>query len=116
MNDDLESRVDRWLRRLEASYQAHGRGYRILWVLVAVLVVLAGLTMTVLPGPALLVIPAGLAMLAAAFGWARRLLRFSLERGHRTTSGLADMPLAVKLVAGAVLVGVAIAVAAAVLR
>jgi len=37
-------------------------------------VLLAGLAMTVLPGPAIVVIPAGLAILATEFLWARRLL------------------------------------------
>lgn len=38
-------------------------------------VVLAGLVMMVLPGPAIVVVPAGLAILATEFVWARRLLR-----------------------------------------
>jgi tellurite resistance protein TerC len=38
-------------------------------------VLLVGAAMTVLPGPAILVIPAGLAILATEFAWARRLLR-----------------------------------------
>ena len=113
MDDDVESKVDRWIRRVEGHYEGHGRTYRVLWVLVGVLVVLAGLVLTVLPGPALLVIPLGLAMLAAAFGWARRLLRFSLVQGQRSTSWLADAHPAVKLLAG--LTGVAAAAAAAVL-
>jgi tellurite resistance protein TerC len=47
-------------------------------VVVAVLggtVLLLGLVMLVLPGPAVLVIPAGLAILATEFLWARRALR-----------------------------------------
>jgi hypothetical protein len=38
-------------------------------------VVTLGLAMIVLPGPALVVIPLGLAILATQFLWARRLLR-----------------------------------------
>ena len=38
-------------------------------------VVLVGVAMMVLPGPAIVVIPAGLAILATEFAWARRLLR-----------------------------------------
>ena len=47
-------------------------------VVVAILgvsVLLVGAAMTVLPGPAILVIPAGLAILATQFAWARLLLR-----------------------------------------
>lgn len=38
-------------------------------------VVLIGVVMVVAPGPAFIVIPAGLAILATEFLWARRLLR-----------------------------------------
>ena len=38
-------------------------------------VVLVGVAMLVLPGPAFVVIPAGIAILATEFAWARRLLR-----------------------------------------
>ncbi len=43
-------------------------------------VVLIGLAMTVLPGPAIVVIPAGIAILATEFVWARRWL----NKGKRT--------------------------------
>lgn len=43
-------------------------------------VLLAGLTMLLLPGPAFVVIPAGLAILAIEFGWARRLLAWLRKR------------------------------------
>lgn len=42
-----------------------------------------GVAMLVLPGPAFLVIPAGLAILGAEFAWARRLLRLAKERGQQ---------------------------------
>ena len=38
-------------------------------------VVLFGLALVVLPGPAALVVPLGLAILATEFAWARRLIR-----------------------------------------
>lgn len=47
-------------------------------ILVAVLggtVLLVGIALIVLPGPAFIVIPAGLALLAMEFTWARRWLR-----------------------------------------
>lgn len=46
-----------------------------------VIVVVAGLVMIVFPGPALIVIPIGLAMLSLEFAWAERLLDSTLERG-----------------------------------
>lgn len=46
------------------------------WViaLVGVTVVLIGIALIVLPGPAIIVIPAGLAILGTEFAWARRWL------------------------------------------
>jgi len=38
-------------------------------------VVLIGLAMVVLPGPAFIVIPIGLAILASEYAWARRIIR-----------------------------------------
>jgi len=55
--------------------------YRIAWVTAAIIVVVAGLVMIVFPGPALVVIPIGLAMLSLEFAWAQRLLDTTLERG-----------------------------------
>ena len=42
-------------------------------------VVLIGVVMVVTPGPALVVIPLGLAILATEFVWAKRLLKWSQE-------------------------------------
>jgi uncharacterized protein (TIGR02611 family) len=47
-----------------------------------------GIAMIVLPGPAFIVIPAGLGILALEFGWAKRLLVEVKERG----SGLLRWP------------------------
>jgi uncharacterized protein (TIGR02611 family) len=44
-------------------------------------VLLAGVAMIVLPGPAFIVIPAGLAILAVEFAWAKRLLAEAKEKG-----------------------------------
>jgi len=46
-------------------------------------VVLLGLVLLFLPGPAFLVIPAGLAILATEFVWARRLLRRARKEGGK---------------------------------
>jgi tellurite resistance protein TerC len=47
----------------------------LLVTLVGSSVLLIGIAMVILPGPALLVIPAGLAILATEYAWARRLIR-----------------------------------------
>lgn len=44
-------------------------------------VLLIGVAMIVLPGPAFIVIPAGLAILALEFAWAKRLLAEAREKG-----------------------------------
>ncbi len=47
------------------------------WILAGtgVILLLAGLAMIVLPGPAIVFIPLGLALLAGEFVWARKLLK-----------------------------------------
>ena len=48
---------------------------RIIIFIVGITVLLFGLALIVLPGPAFVVIPAGLAILAVEFAWARRWLQ-----------------------------------------
>ena len=55
---------------------------RILVTIVGMTVLLVGIAMIVLPGPAILVIPAGLAILATEFVWARRLLKKVKEKSR----------------------------------
>jgi hypothetical protein len=57
-------------------------------ILVAGCTVLAlGVALIVLPGPAIIVIPAGLAILAIEFAWARRWLQRMRELVRRTRGG-----------------------------
>lgn len=48
---------------------------RLLVAIVGFSVVLAGMVMIVTPGPAIVVVPLGLAILAVEFAWARRWLK-----------------------------------------
>ena len=48
---------------------------RMIIIVVGFTVLLIGIALIVLPGPAVLVIPVGLSILAAEFVWARRLLK-----------------------------------------
>jgi len=48
---------------------------RVVVAVVGVTIVSVGVALLVLPGPAFIVIPIGLAVLAVEFEWARRLLR-----------------------------------------
>ncbi len=55
---------------------------RAFYVLVGFTLVAAGAGMLVLPGPAFVVIPIGLAMLSLEFVWAERMLDKALERAQ----------------------------------
>ena len=59
-------------RAVETTY---AMGRRIVVAVVGVSVLLLGIVMIVTPGPAVVVIPAGLAILAIEFVWARLWLR-----------------------------------------
>lgn len=69
------------LRERREAYRERGRIYRSVWVLAGFTVFAAGAAMLVLPGPALVVIPIGLAMLSLEFAWAENLLEKTLEGG-----------------------------------
>jgi uncharacterized protein (TIGR02611 family) len=76
------SRAQRMKERLAERREEHvrrSRLYRIGFAIAGATVTLAGLTMLVTPGPALVVIPIGLAMLALEFAWAERLLDRALD-------------------------------------
>jgi uncharacterized protein (TIGR02611 family) len=78
----------RWADKLaerRAAYQQRGRIYRALFVLTGAIVTLAGIAMLVLPGPALVVIPIGLAMLAMEFAWAENALERALEQAEKAS-------------------------------
>lgn len=81
MKDDTKEVLRTRVARVQHRYHRHSVAFRIVWVVVGITVVLAGLAMTVLPGPAVIVLPVGMAMLAAEFRWARRLLDVGIERG-----------------------------------
>src|SRR5919206_16044 len=55
-------------------HKERSRVYRIAVVAAGAIVLLAGLAMTVLPGPAFVVIPVGLSLLALEFVWAEAVL------------------------------------------
>jgi uncharacterized protein (TIGR02611 family) len=63
-----EIRISRWLLGLKQVR-------RVVIFVVGMTVLLFGIMLIVLPGPAILVIPAGLAILGLEFRWARRWMR-----------------------------------------
>lgn len=73
---------------------------RVIIASVGASVLLVGVVMIVAPGPAVIVIPAGLAILAIEFVWARRLLRqmkIRAKRAARRTARTPRQPLLVRL-------------------
>jgi uncharacterized protein (TIGR02611 family) len=73
------------VERLEARRATHhqrSRIYRIGFAALGTLILVAGVVMIVTPGPAFVLIPIGLAMLALEFKWAEELLERSLEQAQ----------------------------------
>jgi uncharacterized protein (TIGR02611 family) len=107
------------VERLEARRAEHrhrGPLYRALFAAAGGLVLLAGLVMLVTPGPAFVLIPIGLAMLAVEFAWAERLLDRSLVEAQRARERAARTSRAQRILGGvAGTLAAAAAVAAAVL-
>jgi uncharacterized protein (TIGR02611 family) len=66
---------------LSRSAMRHVR--RLIIFIVGLTVLLIGVAMIVLPGPATVVIPLGLGILAIEFAWARRLLDQLKNHGNR---------------------------------
>ena len=56
---------------------------RVVKILIGFTVLAIGVALLVLPGPAFIVIPIGLAILATEFVWARRLLQHVRERAEK---------------------------------
>lgn len=60
---------------------------KVLIAIIGLSVLVVGAAMIVLPGPAIVVVPAGLAILATEFGWARLLLNRLKEKIGLTPQG-----------------------------
>ena len=64
-----------------------GQAKRLIVTVIGFTILAAGVAMIVLPGPAILVIPVGLAVLATEFIWARKLMVTVKERIERMRKG-----------------------------
>jgi uncharacterized protein (TIGR02611 family) len=77
-------RRPRIVQRLEAQRERHRQRsfiVRALYIAVGFTLLLGGIAMLVLPGPAFLVIPVGLAVLSLEFAWAEEMLERALRQG-----------------------------------
>ena len=83
MDDRPKPRI---VERLEAQRERHherAKVVRVLYAIAGLTLLLGGIAMLVLPGPAFVVIPIGLALLSLEFTWAERLLDRSLEEAAK---------------------------------
>ena len=104
------------LRARRDSYRQRGKAVRAVYVLVGFTLTLAGLAMLLLPGPAFIVIPIGLAILSLEFAWAENLLEKAIERGDVAKRKAAEATRTQKILSGiATALGIAAAVAAVLL-
>lgn len=63
---------------------------RVVRIIVGFTVLAIGVALLVLPGPAFIVIPIGLAILATEFVWARRLLHHVRERAEKVRDSVVN--------------------------
>jgi uncharacterized protein (TIGR02611 family) len=75
-------RIREHLVERRAAHLRRGRLYRIGFAILGAFITLAGLALLVTPGPAFVVLPIGLAMLALEFDWAERLLERALKHAE----------------------------------
>jgi uncharacterized protein (TIGR02611 family) len=83
-----ELRRHPWLERLREQRARHlgrSRFIRVPFAALGFTVVVIGLVLLVLPGPGLLVMAVGFAMLALEFAWAERVLERTLDRMSQTS-------------------------------
>ncbi len=104
------------LKERKETHRERGALYRATFVLAGTICLLAGIAMLVLPGPAFVVIPIGLAVLALEFTWAERLLERSLHEAHKARHKAGETTTRQRVLSGvAVACGAAAFVAAAIL-
>jgi uncharacterized protein (TIGR02611 family) len=91
------------VERLEAQrerYHERSRIVRAAFVVAGFTLLLGGVAMLVLPGPAFVVIPIGLALLSLQFTWAERLLDRSLEEAAKAQQKAAETTTAQRVLTG----------------
>ena len=67
------AKFGKWKRALR--FARHREARRIVVLVLGIIVLAVGAVLIFIPGPALVVIPAGIAILAIEFSWARKLSR-----------------------------------------
>jgi uncharacterized protein (TIGR02611 family) len=84
MNNANDDKSDQSLGKTQVPGLVQAR--RVVVAVIGFTVLVVGVCLLVLPGPAFIVIPAGLAILATEFVWARRWLRKAKNKFHEVKS------------------------------
>jgi uncharacterized protein (TIGR02611 family) len=103
-----------FVERMRAQRERHLERPKVIrfgFVIAGFTLLLAGLAMLVLPGPAFVVIPIALAILSLEFAWAGRLLEKALEQAEKAKESAAQTSGAQRIAVG---VAAVLAVAAVV--
>ena len=104
------------LRQQRERHRLRPVHVRVLYIVVGFTVLGAGVAMLVLPGPAFVVIPVGLALLSLEFAWAEKLLESALEKGEVAKRKAAETTSTQRILSGiAIALGAGAVVAWAVL-
>ncbi len=99
--DEDPEDVPELVRKLRVQREKHmtrSRPVRWLFVAVGFTVLLLGLAMLVLPGPALAVIPVGLFLLALEFQWAEHWLERSIRQADKAKQKAAETSTLVRVI------------------
>ena len=110
-----EPKLVQRLRDRQEQHKQRGVVYRATFIIAGLVVLAAGIAMLALPGPAFIVIPIGLAILALEFAWAERLLEHALVKGEDAKRKAAEATPAQKLLSAVALACAAAAAVAAAL-
>jgi hypothetical protein len=116
MTQELKNLIHSRADAVQSVYHRHGRVFHALWLVAAIIVIAVGLVMTVLPGPAIIVIPVGVAMLAARFRWAQWLLYKTIDLGVMLHRRLSKASFGVRSVAALAVAAVAVGLTLVMLR
>jgi uncharacterized protein (TIGR02611 family) len=85
MAPERRNRIIESVRERRERHRERSRVVRAAVVLAGFVVVLVGLALIPLPGPGLLVVAVGLAVLALEFAWAERMLERTINRMEQAT-------------------------------
>jgi len=110
-----EPKLVQKLRARQAEHKRRGLVYRGTFLVAGLVILAAGIAMLALPGPAFVVIPIGLAVLALEFAWAEHLLERALVKGEEARRKAAEATPAQKALSAVAIAAAAAATVAAAL-